>query len=357
MVEADPYETVEVSDDWDNWLSQRMLAPKYWIPGDWNEDWDQNPWLNWSVAQQAQLQWTLEFPGTHSYDCFSGSTPWDTGHGIGMASYTACPGGVCNATYQHVPTSRFDTDFQYQMNYPVTVGGVLMERYYRFVMGPNNALPGSATRFAPKAKICLNGGTTQRPWPGPRYMRGRAPRPAVVIPMPEMFAPAEPAFVETRTAPRPYRLARSLKPYQLPALEVEVSAGYRSNLRGTAHDVLPPGRGERERKVKAPRRMALRFLAALYDATTEAKDIIDAIWQAIPAKKRPKHIKSLSDRSYYIWSHMGDVNLRHAIENVLYNHYEDKIYGRIFGTVGQRAPYGVMLGNRPKPPPARWMFK
>ena len=119
--------------------------------------------------------------------------------------------------------------------------------------------------------------------------------------------------------------------------------------------MLPPGEGEKEEKKRVGLSTALKLIAKLYDATTEANDIVNVLYKALPKKYRSKNDHSMSDKAYRIWQNLDHIDISKAIGGVLYNHYEDKIYGQVFSAVGKHSPYGVMLGNRPKPP--GWVFR
>lgn len=148
-------------------------------------------------------------------------------------------------------------------------------------------------------------------------------------------APPTPAISETLT-PRP-NLARREKPYQAPALQFEpgVAPSF------TPHNRLPARVGVRERKANVSRSGALALIAALYDATTEAKDIVDILYDNLGTQC--KGAKSLSEKSYCVYKNFGTLKVGMALLELAKNHYEDKVYGKIFGTVGKHTGFGSML--------------
>jgi len=94
---------------------------------------------------------------------------------------------------------------------------------------------------------------------------------------------------------------------------------------------------ETKRKMSHDQIMMIRALSS----ATEARDFIDALYQALPSDYRPrfngtKYEKlKVSDREKMqaLISHGDHIDLVKAIENLLYENFEDAVYGKI-GKVG-----------------------
>lgn len=112
------------------------------------------------------------------------------------------------------------------------------------------------------------------------------------------------------------------------------------------HVWSPPDGWGRERKGNATARQALALIAKLYDGVTEAKDAVDILYDNLGTKC--KGAKSMSDKAYCVWKNINTLNVGAAVADLIGNHYEDKVYGRIFGTVGSNTPFGSMMpGSSP----------
>lgn len=180
--------------------------------------------------------------------------------------------------------------------------------------------------------------------PAPYPTPGRGPRPA---PRPK---PYESPMIETEIRPSPGPARPPYSPDD-PWQDYDPGAQPRPVPRPEPglHPRLPPPPGDKERKRDIPRGLAGKLLAKLYDTVTEADDAIDEIYDALPKEKRCKGAKTPQAKVQCIYDNFEHLDLMKAAANLAYNHYEDKLYGRIYGPVGKYAPYGVML-SRPKAP-------
>lgn len=119
-----------------------------------------------------------------------------------------------------------------------------------------------------------------------------------------------------------------------------------------AHNPRPPGPRMKERKarVPAPAMMALR---AAY-AGTEALDVLDALYDALPkdirkqvpktgitrngAKIGPgKRYATPIDKAKHLYRNLDKMDLAQALQNLIANHYEDAVMGRLNGGVDKFA--------------------
>lgn len=184
-------------------------------------------------------------------------------------------------------------------------------------------------------------------------------KPGVVQPLPHVTPPM-PVFQET--AIDPYRDPRAplinlpyILPYQRPAITIDLGArpGGRNPPphvppKIDVHEQLPPGPGVRERKHRMPAGKLGGLIAGLYDKTTEAKDIIDILFDNLPKHKQCKGAKDLSSKSYCVWKNLDHLDVGNAIEDLLWNHLEDKAWGKFF-SYGKKSPFGTQLPGGTKP--------
>lgn len=188
----------------------------------------------------------------------------------------------------------------------------------------------------------------------------RQPQVAVRLPV-YPLAPPVPAVSETMTPPPHYDVPTrqpgpGLKPYQLPAVEIRISPGPRRPPghvppRFGVHDRVPPDkwRLEKEKKYNFKDRTKLgKFLYGLYDKTTEAKDIMDILYDNLPKDKKCGGAKDLSSKSYCVWKNLEHLDIGNAIEDLIKNHVEDKAWGKFF-SYGKKSPFGSQLPGGTKP--------
>lgn len=225
-------------------------------------------------------------------------------------------------------------------------------QWYNVFIGPKaNINPPICNRFHYNRhlKYYLRGGLP------PVLVKYISPQPAkdpLYSPLPRA-RPAPAAIIEEypsdkRPDPRLQRKYERL-PYRSPAgswqfLPRPGPAG-KGPPRDDDHILRPPGRNEREKKEKIGPRQALKLLGVLYDAGTEAGDIIDVLWDNMKCKPpfRPGRPYGMSDKANYIYNNLGCLDLGGAIAGLLKNHFEDRyIYGKIFGTLGKHSPYGSL---------------
>lgn len=116
----------------------------------------------------------------------------------------------------------------------------------------------------------------------------------------------------------------------------------------TGEKSIPPGPKVKERKGNASPVVA-KMLQAAY-TVTEAKDVVDALWEALPEQIRKATPKTgrtfrnakvgegvpyhtIMDRAQAIYKNLQHLNLSEAALNLLMNHYEDKLVGGAMGTI------------------------
>lgn len=187
--------------------------------------------------------------------------------------------------------------------------------------------------FAPCNRVRVQG-----EWiaPSPNLEAIRVPmvRPSPAQPIP-LSAPPEPVISETET-PAPRDRVRPL-PYQLPAISVDPGG----NTDFPPHNRLPTPSRIRERKSYGSLRAALGVLAKLYDATTEADEIVDILYDRLGTKC--KGARGMAQKANCVYRNLGTLDVKGSIADIVKNHYEDKLWGRIYGTVGKHTDWGSML--------------
>lgn len=224
-------------------------------------------------------------------------------------------------------------------------------RYQHIVVGPHfEVAPGVHRMHYHQYWIIDRGSHGPKP---PLEIPWNTGQPAISMPVP-VAAPQPPAIREIPAPyPSPQRVPK-LKPYQQPALNIRIEPEYPPEAKPQPqmerHNRVPPKVGEREKKEKVPFNKALKVLAALYDKATELGDLIDAIYDALPKEaRRGQNEKDMYHKMETIYRNMGSLNLGLAVENIIYNHYEDKAFGKFY-SYGRRAPYGAQYpgGGAPR---------
>lgn len=90
----------------------------------------------------------------------------------------------------------------------------------------------------------------------------------------------------------------------------------------------------KEKKVKVHK--ALRAALGAAFAATEAADLIEAIWSAIPPQYR-RRCWSPTCMMQDVAEYGRFIDWNEALMNVLRNHFEDAVLGRLFATFGGQA--------------------
>lgn len=92
----------------------------------------------------------------------------------------------------------------------------------------------------------------------------------------------------------------------------------------------PPRRGEKEKKVRSGLPFLIRHPV---NAATEAKDFIDAVWEAIPWKDRiayheGKKVPRADQKARALYDLFDKIDWEEAIENIVENQIEDFVFGK-----------------------------
>lgn len=217
-----------------------------------------------------------------------------------------------------------------------TTGSTSLEYAYSYVnFADQHSVFKTYYWHSPAFRLVRQTGTTGRPALGFKPYTGVttrpqfpvAPNPTIPVPFRPIFNSPDIAFepqspTETRTKPG--------RPRPIPPLP------------GPPHKPKPPGPGTKEKKVRVPPGLMAAFRAAT--ATTEAIDLVDALWEALPPKYR-KGVKKSGrtdkrarlgegvaystplDKAQHILKNWKHLNPTDAVKNILYNHFEDKVIG------------------------------
>lgn len=303
-----------------------------------------NPWASQGQPEPGEwLGWDFSgLPDLWNYHC---NEPMTAGAcGVVVATgYASCPGGNCN-TGGHVgsPSPSYTDPL------PVTQPAASAPPGWvasNILAGPLNATGGCgspANRFTIKLKMCRK--TTARQ-PAPLFAPSVfAPGKQVdATPLPRLDPPPSTITEETRgtgTNDRP-DIIRGYKPYARVGIRADGNGPPTDDL----HILRPPGPDEKEKKKKEGARRALALVGALYDATTEAGDIIGVLYDCMNKKRPyvPGKPANMSVKANWIYNNLGSLDIDCAVSGLIRNHLEDKyIYGKIFGTVGKHTGYGSM---------------
>lgn len=169
---------------------------------------------------------------------------------------------------------------------------------------------------------------------------------------------AEPATPETAIAP-------SVRPndWSLSA-DIPVSAG-----RPPAparppvnHWSKPPGRSSKERKWHIMNSRLVRVVWGAFGSATEASDLIDALWDALPKSAKSgyyrlhgkggkvfwkwRHKVDMKTKARDLWRNYDKLDLSEAIKNIAFDQLQDAAIGKLGKTAQEKArPVLEMLGR------------
>lgn len=127
------------------------------------------------------------------------------------------------------------------------------------------------------------------------------------------------------SAPVPGRFVPRQDPYAGPSVEF----GPDYNRPGPPHTWTPAPPGTKERKHPySPINDALKsVIDDVLGPITEFNDIVDAIYKALPKGLCPA--KTIQAKADCIYRHANEIDLNEAIQNIILNHFEDKVIGAV----------------------------
>lgn len=201
------------------------------------------------------------------------------------------------------------------------------------------------------------------PLPNPRPLPNTSPRPGhnpTPDPYPSPFelpsiAPVAPLIalvgdVMTITVPDVVSVPGARPSF--PTRDFVTLPNGRSYARNGRHHLRRPRKREHERKPTVAR-VLYGFLNA-FGAATEAQDLVDAAWQALPKHLRTKSFHggnyvrpSFDKRQRDVYNHYREIDLEQFLKNVLANQLEDAFIGRQdFTSIGGRPNPGITQFRR-----------
>lgn len=108
----------------------------------------------------------------------------------------------------------------------------------------------------------------------------------------------------------------------------------------------PPGNGTKERK-RLVGGAAFFITQKIFHGITEYQDLLDAIFDALPADIQ-KQFKKMHQgpimKSAFVWTHLDKVDIGDAIVNIAWNQFEDYVIGR--GLFGMNKKAAQARGDR-----------
>lgn len=353
----DPHETQENAERFDRWLEEQDFL---WYPrlrdaySDWKNDGAHRLELSWMTTRLGH-DWQFNLQAPHYVSCDNANVPGDVGCGAGASAWTGCPGGACDGSFVNVATQTF-TGYEAKLVSSVHTGGGFWT-HYSYMWGPNScAIP----RFGLKTKICAPATTYEPTWDRnitPRYLTATRTAPQV-LPAPDTLRPPRPFYSISNPGRDKPDDDRKRKLYEEPGVEWRLSVSPKEHVepRTIEHKRRPPKQGEKEKKRRLPWPVIRQVITRLYDASTEAKDVVDALFDALPKSRQCGGAKSMNDRAYCVWKNMQYVDIDKAIWNLIKNEIGDRIVGRFVGNVGRYTPYGTIGQGMKAPSPPKWVF-
>ena len=103
----------------------------------------------------------------------------------------------------------------------------------------------------------------------------------------------------------------------------------------TGHVRRPPPPGTKERKARV-RSVAALAIKGVHVAT-EALDLLDAFWNALPKEIRKLAGKKPTpqEKAELVYKYAKDLDMSDLMFELLWNHYSDKVIGRTIGRIGE----------------------
>ena len=170
----------------------------------------------------------------------------------------------------------------------------------------------------------------QRPRPNLRPWNAPVRGPDIVMPLPHRALPHR--RVDEESVPG----ERSERGYTVPA------PGVRPRPQLRRYHPRKPGRGTKERKLRVQGGIGAAIWT-LASTVTEAGDLIDALYDAIPAQYRRGSHRTVQDRAKVVYRHADKIDLEAAGWNILFNEIQDRLIGQANRGIDQRA----IIGDRP----------
>jgi hypothetical protein len=92
------------------------------------------------------------------------------------------------------------------------------------------------------------------------------------------------------------------------------------------HSATRPRKREKEAKLIA---QATGALKTVLNVATEAKDVVDALYKALPRRLRPYKKMRPHEKAVLLYKHFGEIDKPKALKFLIENQAEDKLFGKI----------------------------
>lgn len=276
--------------------------------------WVLTAWDLYNLYQQLKQPYAKYGPGPGAggwqlyFDCGGGSLgPYP------ISGWTSCQ---TNYLYTSIVTALGKT---------ITTGGYTYASYFKSYTG------------GPSIWSCVVGQTWRRPVstptpPHPKHPRWINPRP-LEEPVPVRMPRLDPALIPPMTfAPDPAPIPYKFVPHR--PLPPGTSRGHDRVPSLRFHQRTPPPPGTKERKLKARAAAALALKGV--HVLSEALDVLDAFWNALPKNVRMRYGNATPQKkAQVIYDNYSKINMSDLMFELLWNHYSDKYIGRQFGNLDQ----------------------
>lgn len=150
-------------------------------------------------------------------------------------------------------------------------------------------------------------------------------KPRTWIPDPALIPPGVPS---PEPAPPPHKAVprRPLPPNS--------SRGHDGARRSVFHRRTPPPRGTKERKLRSRAAAALALKGV--HVLSEALDVLDAFWNALPKDIRRRYGNATPQKkAQVIYDNYSQIDMSDLMFELLWNHYSDKYIGKLYGKLDQ----------------------
>lgn len=153
----------------------------------------------------------------------------------------------------------------------------------------------------------------------------------VVVPVAMRLRPPRPLISEKGPVifPEPWdEPVTRHKPYAEPALQFDSDGAHGAPPKVKLHYREPPEPDVQERKRLVVKRSVGAFAGAAFGAVTEALDIVDALYKALPKNRRDRHA-TYQDKLIAIAQHLDEIAWTDALINFIENELKDRLHAKI----------------------------
>jgi hypothetical protein len=109
------------------------------------------------------------------------------------------------------------------------------------------------------------------------------------------------------------------------------------------HVAGPPRAGTKEHKLMM---VATGRVKTVLNLVTESKDVVDAVYLALPAYRRPRRLVSPQEKAALIYKHFAELDPAIAVKELIKNQAEDALFGKVGKLQGKANRAGSGKYNR-----------